>query len=297
MPLDIQAILKQLQAAQDKANAANETRYQAALAEMETGRKKIAGQFDTARTEANIGATRAGATANQSLMSAGLGNTTIVQGAARGVEEDRMRALANIAGQQGAAEAGFSRDVAGLMASKNEQGPDLGLYAGLLAQASAAPTPMTRTNYVNTLGTARVAGGSSSAFSRGGSMFGGSSSGSSSPSYTNPADNWTVKGGGGITTPAPTPSTPAVAPQADAGGAGKMFINGQEVTEQSAAEMAAQRPQTPQGPTPQAAEAADNFNLMGEADWYGSGEWIKYIGASQAVKDKAKAAFMQRRAG
>lgn len=226
MAFDISTFLKELKTAQDKANAANEKRYQAALAEMETGRNKIAGQFNAARTDVNMGATQAGANATQSLMSAGLGNTTIVQGAARGVEADRQRALTNIAGQQGTAEAGYSRDIANFMGQKNETGPDLGMYAGLLAQASANPLAgfqgtgqIYNSSNGGGISNSRVAGGGASAFGNG-SVSGGNVQGAEG---TFSGFNRPQSGATASPTPPPTPITPA-APQP---GDGTMTIGGQ----------------------------------------------------------------------
>lgn len=229
---DLTAYMKQLQAAQDKANAANEKRYQDAIAEMRSGQGKIAGQFNAARTDVNVGATQAGATANQSLMSAGLGNTTIVQGAARGIEADRQRALANIAGQQGTAEAGYSRDIANLMGQKNEAGPDLGMYAGLLAQAASNPLngyqgtgKIYNSSNGGGISNARVAGGGGSAFGGGLSMGGSSGSNFAGAEGTFSGFNRPQSGATASPTPPPTPIAPA-APQP---GDGEMVINGAKV--------------------------------------------------------------------
>ncbi|MCX7429357.1 MAG: hypothetical protein NTW96_27505 [Planctomycetia bacterium] len=236
---DLTAYMKQLQAAQDKANAANEKRYQDAIAEMRSGQGKIAGQFDAARTDVNMGATQAGATANQSLMSAGLGNTTIVQGAARGIEADRQRALTNIAGQQGTAEAGYSRDIANLMGQKNETGPDLSMYAGLLAQAASNPLngyqgtgKIYNSSNGGGISNARVAGGGASAFGGGLSM-----GGSSGNNFAGAAGTYSGPKGGAAssistTTPAPTPIASAAAVGGDTGG-GTMSIVDKQAQQQT----------------------------------------------------------------
>lgn len=156
-------IQSQLSAAQARANQANEQRFQRALAESRAAADRMRAQFGAARAslaqvgktaEADIGrgAERSLAQQQQALIGSGLAGTTIQSAVARGVEEDRTRAmgrvqegrqtaLAGLATQQAGFEAQAGRDLTGLMAAKSDRGPDLGMFAGLLQQAGQSGGP------------------------------------------------------------------------------------------------------------------------------------------------------------
>lgn len=115
-------ILQQMEAAQQKANLANEERYKEILAQYENlgeaGRTRIAQQE-----------TRQLATGQQGLISRGLGSTTITAGLERGVASD-----AELARQQ--LEESVATQKAGVMERRTDVGPDIGMYANLLQAAS-----------------------------------------------------------------------------------------------------------------------------------------------------------------
>jgi hypothetical protein len=115
-------IVKQLQAAQDKANKANESRYQDIL-----GLYGNLGQAGLARIGQQE--TQAQAKGTQDLISRGLGNTTITSAISRGIASD-----AELARQQ--LQESVAMQKAGVMERRTDQGPDLGLYASLLQQAA-----------------------------------------------------------------------------------------------------------------------------------------------------------------
>lgn len=123
--LDFNALIQQYQQAQQQANAANEARYQQALGLTDilgtTGRTRIAQQ-----------AAQQQASAQQSLISRGLANTTITGAASRGIASDAEM-------QRQALEESVAGQKIGLMQSKIEQGPDLGMFAGLLQAAASQP--------------------------------------------------------------------------------------------------------------------------------------------------------------
>jgi hypothetical protein len=122
-------IVKQLQAAQTAANKANEQRYQ-----------DILGQYDTlgkaGETRIQQNTEQAQAKSTQDLTARGLGNTTITSAASRGIASDAE------ASRQALTE-GITRDKTKVMEAKTEQGPDMSMYANLLAQAGKAQKPAT----------------------------------------------------------------------------------------------------------------------------------------------------------
>lgn len=160
--INIADLIKQIQDAQKKANAANEARYQQGLTELGTGRTAMQGLYDKAAAasagigqqaaqDVDMGAYRQGAQTRQNLISSGLGNTTIMGSMMRGVEEDRNRAMRGVeeakAGremglstQRAGAEMGASGGIADFIAARNDLAPDSSLYASLIQQAAAAGT-------------------------------------------------------------------------------------------------------------------------------------------------------------
>lgn len=119
-------IVKQLQAAQTAANKANEQRYQDILG-LYSGMGKAG--------EARIGQAEEQAQAKntQDLTARGLGNTTVTSSTNRGIASDAEYARQTLAES-------VAKQQAGVMERKTEQGPDMGMYASLLAKASRAQT-------------------------------------------------------------------------------------------------------------------------------------------------------------
>ena len=116
-----QDIIRQMQTAQEKANLLNEQRYQQALAQFET-----LGQAGRTRIERQ--AAQRQATATQSLISRGLGGTTITSAVGRGIASD-------VEFQRQQLEESVAMQKAGLIERRTDVGPDLGMFANLLQAA------------------------------------------------------------------------------------------------------------------------------------------------------------------
>jgi len=116
-----QDIIKQMQAAQEKANLLNEQRYQQVLSQFEG-----LGKAGRARIEQQTVQRQAAAT--QALTSRGLGGTTITSAVGRGIageaETQRQQLEESVAMQK-----------AGVMERRTDVGPDLGMFANLLQMA------------------------------------------------------------------------------------------------------------------------------------------------------------------
>ncbi len=123
----VQDIIGQMQAAQNKANQANEQRYQQIL-----GQYANLGQAGRARIEEQT--TRRQAAATQNLVSRGLGNTTITSAVERGIGRD-----AEISRQE--LDERVAVQKAGVMERRTDTGPDLGMFANLLQQAGQQQAP------------------------------------------------------------------------------------------------------------------------------------------------------------
>lgn len=156
MALSINDILKSFQEQQQRANAANEARYQELLKTIQQTAAKVGGRFDQAdQLLQDVGQSefdriaedraRAQATAAQQLISRGLGNTTVTQTAARGINADaakqRQALTEQIAAQRsgllerrGAMEQAQGDFLAQMIEARSDVGPDLGLMAQLLQQ-------------------------------------------------------------------------------------------------------------------------------------------------------------------
>ena len=130
----LQGIIKQMQAAQKKANLANEQRYQQILSSFEG-----LGKAGRARIEQQTIQRQAQAT--QRLTSRGLGGTTITSAVERGIASD-----AEMQRQQ--LEESVTMQRAGVMERRTDEGPDLGMFASLLQSAGqqrTAPRSVIRT--------------------------------------------------------------------------------------------------------------------------------------------------------
>jgi len=118
---NFQGIFTRLQAAQEKANRANEQRYQEILKQYEG-----LGTAGRARIEQQTGQQQAAAT--QRLTSRGLGGTTITSAVSRGIASD-----AEMQRQQ--LEESVAMQRAGVMERRTDEGPDLSMYANLMQMA------------------------------------------------------------------------------------------------------------------------------------------------------------------
>jgi hypothetical protein len=120
----LQDIIRQLQQAQNKANEANEKRYQDILGLY--GNLGQAGMTRIGQAEQ-----QGQAKATQDLTSRGLGNTTVTSAVSRGIASDAELARQSL-------QEGVAQQKAGVMERRTDQGPDMGMYANLLQQASQA---------------------------------------------------------------------------------------------------------------------------------------------------------------
>ena len=111
-------LIGQMQAAQDKANAANEARYLEMMQQFEglgtAGQARI--QESTARQQA---------ASTQDLTSRGLGNTTITGAMSRGIAREGESATQEL-GER------VAMQKAGAMERRTDQGPDMGMFAQLM---------------------------------------------------------------------------------------------------------------------------------------------------------------------
>ena len=121
----LQDIIKQMQAAQEKANLMNEQRYQQVL-----GQYANLGKAGQARIEQQT--TRRQAEATQGLTSRGLGSTTITSAVERGIAGDAEM-------QQQQLSESVAMQKAGVMERRTDTGPDMSMFANLLQQAGQAP--------------------------------------------------------------------------------------------------------------------------------------------------------------
>jgi hypothetical protein len=118
------------------------------LGKQKGARQALSTAGQTARTDTERGRQRGQAQATQNLISRGLGNTTIAQSAARGVDEDAQRSLERIAegvGQQRSGlltqQAGQLQSLGGLgidtSLSRQDVGPDMNTFLQLIRQLSS----------------------------------------------------------------------------------------------------------------------------------------------------------------
>jgi hypothetical protein len=157
--LNIPALLAQIEAAQQQANQAGMERYQNLLGAVSGTKNSVLGAFGQA--ESNLSQmgntairqiagdrTRALAGSDQSLISRGLGNTTVRNAARRGIVGDSQRAMADVQERVGTAKAGLSTQRAGALSdlgrleadsilSRQDIGPPMDLYASLIQSLMA----------------------------------------------------------------------------------------------------------------------------------------------------------------
>ncbi len=157
--MNYSAILRMFQELQDKANAANESRYQDILDQLGLTQGQVGETYDEVfallatmgdaeRQRIGSQASRAGAQTTQSLISRGLGSTTIQDAMQRRIDEEENRsnlALEEaISGQKAGALMGRAGSeermgslIASMMEARTDQGPDLGLLMQLMGGAGA----------------------------------------------------------------------------------------------------------------------------------------------------------------
>lgn len=119
----LQDIMKQLTAAQNQANAANQQRYQDIL-----GMYSTLGQSGAQQIQEQTAQQQAKSTAD--LTSRGLGNTTITSAMGNQIaslgQSNQLALQESLTGKE-----------AGVMEAMNQQGPNLSMYANLIQQAMA----------------------------------------------------------------------------------------------------------------------------------------------------------------
>lgn len=140
MAFDINQFLQMYQQQQDKANAANEKRYQDILGTIGSGRKEEMGLLEgmgTASknkafldTRENIGGD------TQSLIDRGLFNTTVLDSMKRNRQTDLQNTYQSIDESTRSAKAnavrGYTEMLSGAQERRTDQGPNLGMLAQLL---------------------------------------------------------------------------------------------------------------------------------------------------------------------
>jgi hypothetical protein len=117
----IQNLLKQLSAAGNQANTANQTRYKDVLGMFQNLGQSEAQQIQQQGQQAQ-------AQGVQDLTSRGLGNTTITSSVNRGIASDTQNAMTNLQGKLAGQEASA-------MEGMNQQAPNLSQYGSLLQSA------------------------------------------------------------------------------------------------------------------------------------------------------------------
>ena len=133
----------QQQGAVDKANAANEARYQQGLGlydKREADAMGTLSQFSNQdKADVNRRADQAAAKTQQSAISRGLGNTTVVDALQRGVEEDRGAELRRVSDANLTRKLGVQlpvqKDKIDFIERRTDQAPDPGLMAQIAMKA------------------------------------------------------------------------------------------------------------------------------------------------------------------
>ncbi len=157
--LDIEALIRRLDEQQEESKQANLQRYEALLTHIANLGEQVGGTFGqaqqlqetigtAARTRISELGVKAGAQAEQDLISRGLGSTTMRSSAKRGVTSDTQRALAEQGEKEAALKsglierrAGMETQIGGMKASaiegRTDTGPDFSMYAALIQAAAA----------------------------------------------------------------------------------------------------------------------------------------------------------------
>lgn len=163
-------LIKQYQQAQDQANTANQQRYTQLLDMIGNLGTQVGSTYgeamknastigQTAKTQTQQNYLKNLGTADQNLISRGLGNTTIRSSVRRGIASDKNLAmqgineqvaaqLAQILQNRAGAELGIGQLKANAIQSRNDIGPNLSTYASLIQQLAAAPSGQKTTTSV-----------------------------------------------------------------------------------------------------------------------------------------------------
>lgn len=172
--------INSFQEAQNRANAANETRYQGTLATLE-------GQGQSAKTDIARGGQQERGGITQDAINRGLYSTSVL-------DSLKGESYGREARQSAAVDESVANQRAGVMERRTDQGPDAGFYANLISQQAAGEAGSQRS--FNTIGA--QSGGGSGGFDPFGGMMGGGrgGSGGQQPS-TGPSFGQGGGGGGG----------------------------------------------------------------------------------------------------
>lgn len=141
-----ESLINQYQAAQDRAYAANESRYQQALSGYQQRYARGMANLDTLGqqrdTDINRAADQQKAATNQSAISRGLANTTVRDSLQRGVERDRQYSLNQnaeaVRQQRLNTDATLSGDTLGLIERRQDVYPSMEGLTNLAAQYGAS---------------------------------------------------------------------------------------------------------------------------------------------------------------
>ena len=120
LPYDPSALINRAQQDQDKANEANETRYNQALA-------LLGSQGIQSKADARRGGDEEKATNMQALISGGLGSTSLLQALNNRTNERVSRESSRI-------DESVALNQAGVIERRSDEGPDLGILGELLRQ-------------------------------------------------------------------------------------------------------------------------------------------------------------------
>lgn len=218
--MSISGIMKRLQDEQNAANLANDTRYNHALSSQATAHASQQNLYNNAYNDVqNVGNVarqriqknymNASGAGRQSLISRGLGNTTIMDSVLRGyaddaelqqqgVDEQQAQLRSGLRTQQAQNEGAFGDRIAGIMERRNDTGPDTGLYSNLIQAAMASQTGSQKTSTTQYVGPdGRVYNNPGSALSSGGGMGGGGGGGTTTTTQGGGNFGSVTTGGGG----------------------------------------------------------------------------------------------------
>lgn len=123
----------------EEANAANEARYKEGLGWYDQMANNVQGFGNTAMERIGRNETMQHGAAEQSLISRGLGNSTVVPAVQRGISSDAEFARTNVNEQQARAMNDVISQRVGWIGARSDIGPNLGMYAQYQQGASSAP--------------------------------------------------------------------------------------------------------------------------------------------------------------
>lgn len=132
----IQNAINAAQQGQNKANRANEARYEQALGGYDSAIKLSENLGNTARSRVEENRVNAQGSTQQSLVNRGLTNYTIADALSRGVNKDAERANQDIDEQVANRRSGLEMARGNFIASRNDIAPDLSQWASLISGAA-----------------------------------------------------------------------------------------------------------------------------------------------------------------